>query len=185
MVLPKRGQDLPHQLKIKTIARDMPTNQPDLGRPSLRLSSQVTLGCDKVTFKMNHHWEIHHAAEHLMPLDEHEGDRDARVHLLRHLGSSVTASCSCFGGGYWYLTRLAHSFNILHLICISFAEACGWGLAGYLVMLASSSIRSHKRSALSLRVTPLVVYTKVVLALHLRKCETRRNLTHGHFIWDS
>lgn len=183
MALPKRGQDLPHQLKIKTTARDMPTGQPDLGRPSLRLSSQVTLGCDKVTFKMNHHWEIHHATEHPVPLDEHEGDRDARVHLLRHLGSSATASCSI--RALEVATGTSPGWPILSTSCISFAEACGWGLAGYLVMLASNSIRSHKRSALSLRVTPLVVYTKVVLALHLRKCETRRNLTHGHFIWDS
>lgn len=120
MVLPKRGQDLPHQLKIKTTARDMPTGQPDLGRPSLRLSSQVTLGCDKVTFKMNHHWEIHHAAEHLVPLDEHEGDRDARVHLLRHLGSSATASCSI--RALEVATGTSPGWPILSTSCISFAS---------------------------------------------------------------
>lgn len=46
----------------------MPTGQPDLGSPLLRLSSQTILGCDKLTFKLNQHREII-AAEHLVPPD--------------------------------------------------------------------------------------------------------------------
>lgn len=63
---------------------------------------------------------------------------------------------------------------------ISFAEeACGWGLAGYPIVVASSPIRSYENSALSQCVTPkerrpLWVYTKDALALQRRKCETRR-----------
>lgn len=61
---------------------------------------------------------------------------------------------------------------------ISFAEACGLGLAGYPIVVASSPIRSCKSSALSQCVTlrerrPLRVYMKGALALQFGKCETR------------
>lgn len=76
-------------------------------------------------------------------------------------------------------TGTSTGWLMLSTSCISFAEACGWGLVGYPILVASSQIRSYKSSALSQSVTPrarrpLRVYKKGALALQLRKCETRR-----------
>lgn len=48
---------LPTSVNLEISLTDEPTSQPDLDNPSLRCSSQIILGCVKVTIKVIHHWQ--------------------------------------------------------------------------------------------------------------------------------
>lgn len=52
-VLPTVGLALQHQLMIRQSPKDMPIGQSDLGNPWLRPLLPYTLGCVKVTIKVN------------------------------------------------------------------------------------------------------------------------------------
>lgn len=54
MVLPIVGLVFYHQLIIN-LPSDMPIGQPNVDNLSMRLSSQMTLGCVKLKIKANHH----------------------------------------------------------------------------------------------------------------------------------